>query len=98
MMDYKDHLYWKTGDKIVHREPARSFWQRFQYGSAADYQLKFTRVGGIHMPVTGIHWKRVTNRGCPKILISNIYRSKIELNYGKNHLIDFCGFNLLCDK
>jgi putative cardiolipin synthase len=30
LLDDKDRLYWKAGDKTVRREPARSFWQRFQ--------------------------------------------------------------------
>ena len=30
LLDDKDRLYWKAGDKILRREPARSFWQRFQ--------------------------------------------------------------------
>ena len=30
LLDDKDRLYWKAGDIILRREPARSFWQRFQ--------------------------------------------------------------------
>jgi len=30
LLDDKGHLFWKSGDKILRREPARSFWQRFQ--------------------------------------------------------------------
>ncbi len=30
LLDDKDQLYWKAGDRILRREPARSFWQRFQ--------------------------------------------------------------------
>jgi len=30
LLDDKDRLYWKAGDKIIRRDPARSFWQRFQ--------------------------------------------------------------------
>jgi hypothetical protein len=26
----QDQLYWKAGDTILRREPARTFWQRFQ--------------------------------------------------------------------
>ncbi len=30
LLDNKDRLYWKAGDTIIRRDPARSFWQRFQ--------------------------------------------------------------------
>jgi len=30
LLDDKDRLYWKAGDTIIRRDPARSFWQRFQ--------------------------------------------------------------------
>ena len=30
LLDDKDRLYWRSGDKILRREPARSFWQRLQ--------------------------------------------------------------------
>ena len=30
LLDDKDLLYWKAGDTIIRRDPARSFWQRFQ--------------------------------------------------------------------
>jgi putative cardiolipin synthase len=30
LLDDKDRLYWKAGDKIIRKDPARSFWQRFQ--------------------------------------------------------------------
>jgi putative cardiolipin synthase len=30
LLDEKGRLFWKSGDTILKREPARSFWQRFQ--------------------------------------------------------------------
>jgi putative cardiolipin synthase len=30
LLDDKGRLYWKSGDRIIRRDPARSFWQRFQ--------------------------------------------------------------------
>ena len=30
LLDDKDRLFWKAGDTIIRRDPARSFWQRFQ--------------------------------------------------------------------
>jgi putative cardiolipin synthase len=39
LLDDKDRLYWKAGDKIVRREPARSFWQRFQSGFFGMFDL-----------------------------------------------------------
>jgi len=30
LLDDKDRLFWKAGDMIIRRDPARSFWQRFQ--------------------------------------------------------------------
>ena len=30
LLDEKDRLYWKAGDEIIRRDPARFFWQRFQ--------------------------------------------------------------------
>jgi putative cardiolipin synthase len=30
LLDDKDHLFWKTGNTTVRREPARAGWQRFQ--------------------------------------------------------------------
>jgi putative cardiolipin synthase len=39
LLDDKDRLYWKAGDKTVRREPARSFWQRFQSGFFGMFDL-----------------------------------------------------------
>jgi len=39
LLDDKDHLFWKSGDKILRREPARSFWQRFQSGFFGLFDL-----------------------------------------------------------
>jgi hypothetical protein len=30
LLDDKGRLFWKAGDTVVRKEPARSFWQRFQ--------------------------------------------------------------------
>ena len=30
LLDDKNRLYWKAGDTIIRRDPARSYWQRFQ--------------------------------------------------------------------
>jgi putative cardiolipin synthase len=39
LLDDKDRLFWKSGDKIIHREPARTFWQRFQSGFFGLFSL-----------------------------------------------------------
>jgi putative cardiolipin synthase len=39
LLDDKDRLYWRSGDKILRREPARSFWQRFQSGFFGLFDL-----------------------------------------------------------
>jgi hypothetical protein len=31
-MGDKSRLVWKSGDKLIRKAPARSFWQRFQSG------------------------------------------------------------------
>jgi putative cardiolipin synthase len=30
LLDDRNRLIWKSGDKVIRREPARTFWQRFQ--------------------------------------------------------------------
>ena len=39
LLDDKDRLFWKAGDTTVRREPARSFWQRFQSGFFGLFDL-----------------------------------------------------------
>ena len=39
LLDDKDRLFWKSGDKVIHREPARTFWQRFQSGFFGLFSL-----------------------------------------------------------
>ncbi|CAB1083260.1 Cardiolipin synthase (EC phosphatidylethanolamine-utilizing, bacterial type ClsC [Olavius algarvensis Delta 1 endosymbiont] len=39
LADDKDRLYWKASEKILRREPARSFWQRFQSGFFGMFDL-----------------------------------------------------------
>jgi putative cardiolipin synthase len=38
-LDDKDRLIWISGDKIIRKEPARSFWQRFQSGFFGLFDL-----------------------------------------------------------
>jgi putative cardiolipin synthase len=38
-LDDKDRLFWKSVDKVIYREPARSFWQRFQSGFFGLFSL-----------------------------------------------------------
>jgi len=30
LLDDRNRLIWKSGDKVIRSEPARTFWQRFQ--------------------------------------------------------------------
>jgi hypothetical protein len=30
LLDDKDKIYWKSGDTVLHKDPARSAWHRFQ--------------------------------------------------------------------
>jgi cardiolipin synthase C len=39
LLDDKGQLFWKAGDTTVQREPARSFWQRFQSGFFGLFDL-----------------------------------------------------------
>ena len=39
LLDDKDRLFWKAGDTIIRRDPARSFWQRFQSGFFGIFDL-----------------------------------------------------------
>jgi len=39
LLDDQDRLFWKAGDTTVGREPARSFWQRFQSGFFGLFDL-----------------------------------------------------------
>ena len=39
LLDDKERLYWRSGDKVLRREPARSFWQRFQSGFFGMFDL-----------------------------------------------------------
>ncbi len=39
LLDDKDRLSWKSGDKVIRREPARTFWQRFQSGFFGLFSL-----------------------------------------------------------
>ena len=39
LLDDKVSLIWKSGDKIIRKEPARSFWQRFQSGFFGLFDL-----------------------------------------------------------
>ncbi|CAB1057383.1 Cardiolipin synthase (EC phosphatidylethanolamine-utilizing, bacterial type ClsC [Olavius sp. associated proteobacterium Delta 1] len=39
LLDEKGLLFWKAGDKILRREPARSFWQRFQSSFFGMFEL-----------------------------------------------------------
>ena len=39
LLDDKGRLFWKTADRTVRREPARSFWQRFQSGFFGLFDL-----------------------------------------------------------
>jgi putative cardiolipin synthase len=38
-LDNKGSLIWKSGDKVIRREPARTFWQRFQSGFFGLFSL-----------------------------------------------------------
>lgn len=38
-LDDKNHLIWQAGDKVIQREPARTFWQRFQSGFFGLFSL-----------------------------------------------------------
>jgi len=39
LLDDKKRLIWKAGDKVTRREPARTFWQRFQSGFFGLFNL-----------------------------------------------------------
>jgi putative cardiolipin synthase len=39
MLDEKERLFWKSGDTVIYREPARNFWQRFQSGFFGLFSL-----------------------------------------------------------
>ena len=39
LLDEKGQLFWKAGEKVLRREPARSFWQRFQSGFFGLFDL-----------------------------------------------------------
>ncbi len=39
LLDDKDCLFWKLGDSVVRKEPALSFWQRFQSGFFGLFSL-----------------------------------------------------------
>jgi hypothetical protein len=39
LLDDKGRLIWKSGETVVKREPARSFWQRFQAGFFGLFSL-----------------------------------------------------------
>jgi putative cardiolipin synthase len=39
LLDDKNRLVWKSGDKVIQKEPARTFWQRFQSGFFGLFDL-----------------------------------------------------------
>ena len=39
LLDDKSRLIWKSGDKVIQKEPARTFWQRFQSGFFGLFDL-----------------------------------------------------------
>ena len=39
LLDEEKRLYWQAGDRILRKEPARSFWQRFQSGFFGLFDL-----------------------------------------------------------
>lgn len=39
LLDDKDRLIWKTGEDVIKKEPARTFWQRFQSGFFGLFDL-----------------------------------------------------------
>ncbi|MBT8331211.1 MAG: phospholipase D family protein [Deltaproteobacteria bacterium] len=39
LLDDKDRLIWETGEDVIRREPARTFWQRFQSGFFGLFSL-----------------------------------------------------------
>jgi putative cardiolipin synthase len=39
LLDDKHRLVWKSGDKVIRKEPARTFWQRYQSGFFGLFNL-----------------------------------------------------------
>ena len=39
LLDNNDRLVWQAGDDVIRREPARTFWQRFQSGFFGLFSL-----------------------------------------------------------
>jgi putative cardiolipin synthase len=39
LLDDKHRLVWKSGDRVTRKEPARTFWQRFQSGFFGLFDL-----------------------------------------------------------
>jgi hypothetical protein len=39
LLEDKNCLVWKSGDKVIRKEPARTFWQRFQSGFFGLFDL-----------------------------------------------------------